>query len=155
MWFKEESEHDEKAGPGGIPFQRSTWPKTLLDITGGKELMSVLQRDRHKARRPDGQESAGLLRIEPPKKRTFFGTDLNRPRKVLRGAARNEQNIAERGLSFVLVPLLFEGGVVERTDTRCEYSETRVQAYDWMREPQPKGTFRPLRKDKEKFIAVA
>jgi TnpA family transposase len=27
--------------------------------------------------------------------------------------------------------------------------------YDWMREPQPKGTFRPLRTAKEKFIAAA
>jgi hypothetical protein len=27
--------------------------------------------------------------------------------------------------------------------------------YDWRREPQPKGTFRPLRTAKEKFIAAA
>ena len=27
--------------------------------------------------------------------------------------------------------------------------------YDWGREPQPKGTFRPLRAAKEKFIAAA
>jgi hypothetical protein len=27
--------------------------------------------------------------------------------------------------------------------------------YDWMREPQPKGTFRPLRTAKETFIAAA
>ena len=27
--------------------------------------------------------------------------------------------------------------------------------YDWMHEPQPKGTFRPLRVAKEKFMAAA
>ena len=67
MRFKEDAYHYERIGPSGIPFQRSARPKTLSESTADQELMSRLQRYRHRARTADGQDIAGLPGIEQPK----------------------------------------------------------------------------------------
>jgi hypothetical protein len=42
--------------------------------------------------------------------------------------AKSERNERERGLSFELAALLFDGPTIERVDERGNYRETRVRA---------------------------